>query len=464
MHRYQKSILKGLCILTAISAMALPARVEAAQVDKAKSWFGEELNMKAGGDIRLRQIYFDNIPLNADPPGITRGGDNSFFRFRTRLWGQFDPVENWTLRGRVVNEFRYYEKPENDSWDALDEIVVDTLYLEGRELFGGQFDLRIGRQDLIYGTGKLILDGTPKDGSRTIYMDAIKATWKGIDATTIDLLGIYNQPENELVLGGQDRDLTGWDPNYNDMTESGGGVYVKNKGMETLPWEAYYLYKHESDWTTLDRETGDSLPQPEADIHTLGFRIMPKPSETWDGNLEAAMQTGDRAGEDQEGYMIDALASYHIGALAETKGTVGLGWYYLSGDDPNTPKDEGWNPLWARWPQYSELYVYAFDADGAGRWSNVSMPHLDFSMAPKTWWKTSAMVGYMMAPEDDGPGDGTERGLLGVLWNRFTLATGWLTSKDQLSGHLLLEALDPGDYYNVDDLAYFARWEFVYGF
>jgi len=41
-------------------------------------------------------------------------------------------------------------------------------------------DFKIGRQDFLgqYGEGFLILDGTPGDGSRSFYFNAIKLTWK----------------------------------------------------------------------------------------------------------------------------------------------------------------------------------------------------------------------------------------------------------------------------------------------
>jgi hypothetical protein len=453
-HRITAALLCGLLLV----GLGI-GEAAAAEKTPVSEWAGESLNLTLGGDIRIREIYFDEIPIKADPPGITRNGDNHFFRFRTRLYGQCDPSETFALRVRLVNEFRAYDKPDNSSMDFPDEAVVDTLYFDWREAMGMPLSLRVGRQDLIYGTGKLILDGTPKDGSRTIYFDAVKGTWTGIENTTVDILGIYNQTESELAINSQDRDLTGYDPAYNDMDEYGGGVYVKHSGVEDVPLEAYYLHKHETDWTDKAGER-----QPSRYVNTVGFRGVPKLSDMWEGNLEAAYQMGETGDADQDGFMIDAEANYHIPAMEEYKPCLGLGWYYLSGDDPNSADDEGWNPLWARWPQYSELYVYAFDADGAGRWSNVNMPHLDFTFVPTEGLKTDAMLGYMLAPEEDGPGTGDERGILGVLWNRFTLGEKLLSERDKLTGHLLLEVLDPGDYYNVSDLAYFARWEISYAF
>ncbi len=412
-----------------------------------------------GGDVRLRSVYFDNIPYSIG--GEARGGVNSFQRYRTRLWGEFQATENLKLRGRLVNEFRTYQDPDNNSANALDEIVIDNLFIDWK--VSEAWKLRVGRQDLIYGTGKLILDGTPKDGSRTIYFDAAKATYSGIENTTIDLLGMYTHAKDPLVIRSEGRDIVGKTSGSYDDAEVGGGIYIKNKSKENLPWEAYYLYKaKEEEWRRPGATPGSGITHDDEDRHTVGMRFMPKFSGTIDGNLEVAYQFGDNI----SAYMIDALINKHF--EGDMKPCLGLGWYHLSGDDPSTTgTDEGWNPLWARWPQYSELYVYAFDTDGAGRWSNVSMPHIDFTFHPHERLKTSLLLGYMFAPEKDAIGGGRNRGLLATIWNRFTIKENMWTEGDKLSGHVLFEVMDPGNYYTDDQqkhTALFGRVELNYSF
>ena len=454
-------ILACMFVSMAVADFVLAAEALPPEFVAAGNWYDRlELGHTWGGDIRIRGVTFDDIPIKADPPGVTRGGQNNFMRFRTRLWAEETVKDYLALRLRVVNEFRYYDKPDNDTWDALDEIIVDSLYLDLKKLFGDKLDLRIGRQDLVYGTGKVILEGTPKDGSRTIYFDAVKATLKGLlPDTTLDILGIYNQPENELAINRQDRDLTGLAPGFNDMTESGAAVYAKNKSVENTPMEAYYVYKRESDWM---RGTN---AVPRNYINTIGVRAMPKFNDQFDASAELAYQMGKTGDNDMDGLMLDAMANWHIPSDGEMQPCLGLGWYYLSGNDPDSADDEGWNPLWARWPQYSELYIYAFDADGAGRWSNVNMPHVDFTISPLGKnWKSKLMGAYLMAPEKDGPGGGDERGLLGTWRNDFLLKEKLLGQKDKLFGHLLFEVLEPGNYYNVGKTSYFVRLEISYAF
>jgi hypothetical protein len=444
-----------LCGTTVLQAAPPSAKAKAEKFAGAKTDMEQpekQSKFTWGGDIRLRSVYFDNIPY---PIGIqARGGPNSFQRYRTRLWGDYQVNEDLKLHGRLINEFRTYQNPDNNSWNPLDEVVIDNLYFDWKA--SDSWSVRAGRQDLIYGTGKVILDGTPKDGSRTIYFDAVKASYTGIENTTIDFLGMYTRAKDPLAMHSEQRDIVGKVGGNNfDGAEAGGGVYLKNKSVKDLPFEAYYLIKtHEETWAAVNYD--------EKNRHTVGTRLMPKLSDSLDANIELAYQFGD----DIRAYMIDSAINWHV-PDCPFKSTVSLGWYHLSGDDPSTATDEGWNPLWARWPQYSELYVYAFDTQGAGRWSNVSMPHVDFSFNPVEKLKTSLLLGYMYAPEKDLTTGGDKRGFLATLWNRFTIKENLLSDGDKLSGHVLFEAMDPGDYYTSDQqnhLALFARVELNYSF
>ena len=398
---------------------------------------------KWGGDVRLREVYFDNIPT--EDGGEVRGGANQFQRYRTRLWGEYHQSDNLYVRARLVNEFRTGQAGASyQAWDPMDETLFDNLFIDWRtELW----DLRIGRQDMIYGTGKVILDGTPLDGSRTIYFDAIKAVYKGIDDTTVDLIAMYTQAQDPLAIHSQDRDLVGAGGSGYTGAEAGGGIYVQNKTYEDLPWEAYFITKTKEDDIN---NRGSTITDP---INTVGTRLMPKWSDgTFDGNLELTYQSNP----DEDGYMIDALVNWNMGKEKNAK--LGLGWYHLS---------EHWNPIFARWPQYSELYVYG-QTGAAGRWSNLSMPHIDFSISPFKNYTSNMMLAYMFAPENTGPGTGKDKGILFTWWNKFTLAEKVFSEKDKLFGHILIELMESGDYYTDaqrdEDIAAFLRFELMYAF
>jgi hypothetical protein len=437
------------------------------------AWSEEQASaIRYGADERIREEYFDSLPVKSG--AYTRGGENNYFRFRTRVWGEMDLMENVTLRGRLANEFRIWDKPDMSArpqasnWEFPDEVVFDTLYLEARDLLDKKLDVRIGRQDLIYGTGKVILEGTPGDGSRTIYFNAAKAVWKGFKDTAVDVFGIYNPAEDDLAMdlsGDMDayRNLTVYSTRggpWADVTESGAGVYVKNKSVKGMPLEVYGLYKQEGDY---ELTNGTAIGQ--LDLGTLGFRLMPELAKNVKGNLEVAYQLGERGDQDVQGAMVDASVNCQLPMCEAMKPAVEAELYYLSGDDGDTAKDEGWDPLWARYPQFSELYVFCFDAESAGgRWSNLLTPRLTVTASPAKWLKTTAAVSYLYAPEADGAGGGHTRGWLGQAKAEFTIAEKLLTQKDKLTGHLQVDLLDPGDYYTGDDTGIFARWEMAYAF
>lgn len=396
---------------------------------------------KWGGDIRLRTIYQDNIPYaNVNNPD--EGGVSSYQSYRTRIYGEFHPTENFYIRARLMNEFRTVQHPRTrNAWAAFDETVLDNLFID---YTADLFDVRLGRQDMMYGTGKIIMDGTAKDGSRSTYFDAAKVTYKGIADTTVDFLAMYTHADDPLAIHSQDRDIVGYSGAKYEGVEAGGGIYVKNNSLEDLPWEAYFITKTKQ----------DGLPRNDR-VDTAGARFMPKSAG---GNLEGNVELAYQSNQGSSEIMIDALAKLHIDALSEQNGTVGLGWYYLS---------EDWNPVFARFPQYSDLYVQSYATTGAGAWKNLSMPHVDFSISPINGLKTDLLLGYMMAPEDDGLGGGHNRGWLFTCKNSFTLKKGLFSESDSLGGHLLFEVFQPEDYYKgsqQDKTASFARAELSYSF
>lgn len=449
-----------LCIgLLAVAAMSVPAGAAAG-------------DLTYGGDLRVRESIFDRTPITADitAPNLFKDGawvKYNFIRIRPRLWAQYGITDNMTVRAQITNEFRHYLSPDSDdytnAWEFPDEWFIDNLYLDCKGLVGGDLDLRIGRQNLIYGTGKVLLDGTPGDGSRTIYYDAVKATWKGFADMTVDVFGIYDFAENPLVVNGQDRNLTNYSKKdkENESDEIGLGLYVKHQGLqEGWPFEAYYLMKQELEYSSpgISAET--------ATINTIGVRVMPKLTDQLSGNLEIAYQMGSQGDVDISGYMIDAKLSKQCSALEQYKAKASVGLYLLSGDDPDTVDDEAWTPPFSRWPQYSESYIYSYVlAPGSvADWQNIMMPYVEMAAAPCSKVKSTILLGYMMAPQADPVTDESGRGILFTWWNKYTIKTGLITEKDKLAGHLLIEVVKPGSYHASEDLAKWLRWEFLYSF
>ena len=405
-----------------------------------------------GGDLRIRYTETDDIPTNIGALEFDQG----FWRFRPRIWASYKPNDDITFKGRLTNEFRNYRNSSSpaggNKWDSLSEVVVDTLYADFQNLANGKLSLRIGRQDMIYGTGKIILDGTPLDGSRTIYFNAIKAGIKLPMDNHIDLLAIFNKAEDDLIIHGQgEHENRGYDSiAVVEQDERAFGFYGKNSSFDNTPFEYYYIYKKE--------EERDNSTRPEVKFHTYGARVMPKFSEQLKGNFELALQNGDHGSNSQKGALFDGSLTWSFGGSMNIQ-LVG-GYYYLSGDDASSSKDESWHQVFARWPQISELYVYSHVGTdySIGGWSNIQTPYIGLNMVPSQNTKFSLRYYDLRADENNGPGGGDKRGDLIIANLKFKIT-------DQLSGNLLAEHLNPGDYHaSGADSASFLRANFIYKF
>ncbi len=446
------SVVSGLCLSVRAQVAAAPAAAAAAETPAASDWFFD-----GGIDFRLRYESLDNVPQG---PMV---GDFSYIRFRTRPWLK-GGTDRASLYVRGAHRMHGYFGGDY-GYQYPDEFIVDNLYLDVNDLFGGRVDLRIGRQDLMYGAGRVILEGTSGDGARTMYFDAAKAVITLRDDTTLDVFAIYNDHENNLAVGNVDRDLTRYTGAFNEMKEMGAGLYLKNKTHKDLPFEAYYIWKRESRYLA-----NGVLPTPKRDVHTLGTRLLPKISEKLSAEFEVAGQMGEvDNGQDILGLMAYAGLTYQTDPIGKARPYLTGSVYYLSGDDSNNGDDHRWNPLWARYPQFNELTLYTYlpwsnngQIDGLWRWSNVIYPAVEVGMSTDRKDKASLQTGPLFADESDGV-SGHYRGWVATACYKFPIISNLLGDsyggRGALTGTVYGECLIPGDYYFADKTAWFLRVE-----
>jgi hypothetical protein len=445
---------------------AKPTATEAVKPAEAKG-----LDWDAGADLRVRQEVFENVPLGSVAGKTVLLPPQNWVRTRPRVWGQVKN-DDFKLYMRAANETRYYsDATQSSNYRYPEELFLDNLYLDLYNLLDDHLDLRIGRQDFFgatgptYGAGRVLLDGTPGDGSRTVYMDAIKATVKFDPKNTLDILAIYNSPVNDVNFG---RSYVPGGPKERVLTggagekEWGGGLYFKSKEVAQIPFELYYFYKRET--KALTARTNRAQPDGR-ETHTVGTRVMPKLTETLSAEFEGAAQAGQKdSGPATSGYMGYGGLTYKPAVDMKVKPFLTGSIYYLSGDKNQGAgnNDSAWDPLWARWPQLSELFVAnnVYGA-GGGYWSNLVYPSLLAGLDFAPGHKVFSSVGPMYAATEDnlGGGDGNLRGWLGMARYDFPLAKNIFGKRGELYGHVTAEVLDPGDYYNSDRVAYFLRWE-----
>jgi hypothetical protein len=424
--------------------------------DPAPAWSG-------GADLRLRQEMFDNAIWLDDRNDDHKRG---FQRYRARAWGQAAPTDNFQAHGRLMWEGRHYSTldlpstvPHDDTYNGA--LMFDSLYLRADKLAGLPLSLKLGRQDIILGNGWLVFDGTPFDGSRTIYFDALRTTHTRGD-TTLEAILIHNDAKSTLVLNNKDEDQI-------EQDERGLILHARNKWSPETGVEAFYIYKDNA------KSTGEAAPRwynngaaagsfaDDGHTNAVGARIETRLSERWSLRAEGAYEWGKRVnGKPTDGdlraFGVNGRLTRQIGG--DWNQRAHLGYEFLSGDDPDTSDNEAFDPLWGRWPQWSELIIYTYATENRiGEITNLQ--RLNLGWAAKVHPKAEVSLDYhaLFADENTrcGGGYSCDDDFRGHL------LTGWIRARfdKTISGHLVAEYFMPGDFYESpkNDNAWFFRAE-----
>ncbi|MCL4490656.1 MAG: alginate export family protein [Nitrospirae bacterium] len=426
-----------------------------------------EVKAGFGAALRLRQEIWDNV---VDFKTLNRP-DRNFFRLRTSVWGKVDATKDLGAYLRLTNETKYYTGPfkpnaprNNDRLDE-DEFIIDNLYFDAKNIFGLPVDVRIGRQDFLgpdmYGEGFLLLDGTPGDGSRTFYFNAAKATWKINQKNSVDLVFI-SDPQTDIYLPSMYPAHTG--ALYADhkrllttAKEDGIVVYGRNKITDSLAVEPYYIYKTEGATSTAAR----------LGLNTIGARVVYAINKTWKAGGEYAHQFGEyTGGTDRVG---DGGYVFVTGKFENTpwKPELDVRYVYLSGDDPNTAKREGWDPLFSRAPYWNELIIYSLPNETLrdsgpipGYWTNMQI----YKAGVKLYFtpQTNLGVAYQYLKANESTSGLTAAMFTNRDKERGHLPTALLSHQfsKKVDGLLQYEYFIPGNFYSAQAKnATFFRWQ-----
>jgi len=396
----------------------------------------------AGAEIRLRAEGFNNaLDLNGSL-------DDSYQLYRTRSRVSIDAQrgEDVHVYVRLLNEYRWGRgelvsgSSDPDSKVSIDNGWID-LKIQGVEGLG----MRFGRQDLSYGEGFLIQDGTPADGSSSAYFDALKFTYKRCDRLAFDLFNAKIEDEGFGTTNG---------------TENLYGLYGMWTPSTVRKGDFYLLYHDKRDPT---KNSSGVVIHPRQNTAALGGRYALLPTTGLRYAVEAAVQTGGYAGNDRFGVGGYARGGW-ISSAAVHPGCE-LSALYLSGDKASTARYEGWDNFFSEWPKYSDLLIYAFSdtkgrirPDDAGTWTNLEMLGVEGRLSPVTRATAQLRASWVGAPEATGPGSGKVRGVLVVGTLNVDLGS-------NLKGQAIGEWFDPGNYYAKDaDNAIYGRLQLTAGF
>ncbi|NCC29105.1 MAG: hypothetical protein EOM22_13455 [Gammaproteobacteria bacterium] len=449
--------------LAALAAALILAGVAAGtQTADAASSF------KPGADLRLRQVFIGNVGLNDQSPTA----DRTFQRYRGRIWGIYAPTDQIVGTARLMWEGRHYDKPKENQWPVpgfetrySGGLFFDLLDVAFNDIGGAPLSVKVGRQEIILGNGWLVLEGTPLDGSRTIYFDAARATYNLESiGTTLDLIYLNQDADT----GRFPSPLNGVIEDQIEQNETGAIFYARNKSLvKATDLDAYLIYKSSTPDNTpgnIRVNNGAPFPSPPDSgvAYTLGMRAESKPTPHWALRAEGAYQWGTRNDTDLDAFGFNGRATYSLNDPLANR--FHLGYEFLSGNDPDSNDTQAFDPLWGRWPQWSELMIYQWPLESrVGEATNLSRLNLGWGIQAHPTTLITVDYHALWAEEMTTRTQAQLVNLSGESRFRGHLATAWFKTKlsKHVAGHLVAEYLWPGDYYaeNRRDESYFVRAE-----
>ena len=431
-------------LLTLLSATLAAGVVFAADPATQKAEEPKKPRFEFGFEERIRNENWNNI-LDYNN---SVDDEREQIRYRTRAWVKAPLGSNVDFFAGINSETN--QKLGKDNF--ADEWIFESAYVDIKKLLVKNLSLRVGRQNIMKGEGFLFLEGNPGDGSRTIYFNAFDLAYT-YKKSKFEVIGISNPYEDRYLPQFHDANKR-----LNDWNEQAIGLYYTDTNHKKTNFEAYYFLKKEFHCLL---PTSNYRYQGDRHINTAGGRVVQQLNSDWSVTGEFAGQWGfERPNKD-----IRAWGGY--GYVKRTfkrawRPYALAGYWVFSGDDPATGnRIEGWNPLFSRWPKWSELYIYSQVPErGVGYWTNLGMYQGEFGMVPSkktalrvTYYYMDAFHPFQYNPAMFGPG--THRGSNAQI--RFDV-----TPNKWVKGHVLWEQHLPGDFYQRRDLGYFLRFEVIF--
>ncbi len=491
-------LLIGLALLAATPAFAQAPTVVTPTAAPSGAWEDWSRQIKNptdwltwGADLRLRNEYFNNALTLTDAGGASVRHEQDYFRIRTRLWASATPVTNLSVNARVAAEPREWMKPSYARQFGFGEGlewrygVFDCLNLKWADVLDLPLTICVGRQDVMLGeTGNwwLVADGTPFDGSWTMFFDAVRATYQAKEIKTKFDVAFLHQtadPGGFVPTLGSSYDHTingATQPYYlSEQNEQGAVVYVSNQSLENMQIDGYFIYKNDHEVNKISY--GDN-----ADIYTLGSRFSGTPGAHWAYSVEGAYQFGRKQDptvlasytttpnirRDISAYGGNAYLTYLF--KDKLNNQISLVGEYLSGDDPNSKgTDEMFDILWGRWPRWSEMAVFYYVNENKGKvcqMNNLGRIGPSWTVSPFRNMTVKTTYNALFAPEAV-PTRAANASLFsdgGQFRGHFVQSYLKYQFNKNVSGHLWGELLWEGNYYAQRDLLTFLRAEMMFTF
>jgi len=309
--------------------------------------YAEVQNVKVSGDIDMKVIAQDNFDLKnkqlnialgtSTVPVVSNDDGASIFLSTVNVNLDADLSDNVSTEVTLRNQ-RIWDGQSS----AVTRAVIKHAYVVLKEFLYSPLTLKIGRQELNYGTGFIVGAGLLADPEAVFSTgvttgphgqigqqysdfnsyDAIRAI---LDFAPWTIEGVYAKI-NETGVASDDQDLFGALVNY-------------KVGRWDAEVEPYWFYKQNESaaaWTLSD-QTGRTYTT--NDVHTVGLRGAASPIENLKINGEIAHQFGKiiattpRVERTRNAWGATADVRYTWSKVRWTPVT-GLGWVFFSGQNP----------------------------------------------------------------------------------------------------------------------------------
>jgi hypothetical protein len=334
--------------------------------------------IELSGDFRFRFVY-DNNAKKLDKKAA--GHERMQTRFRIREQAKFKLTDDLDFNIRIVTEPRYIIQPRSEpkQW-TYNEALFDLLNLTWRNAFDLPMTIVVGRQEIRLGSGWLISDGTPLDGGRTAFFDALRFTYDWADKNiTADFILIDNHADSAKWFEPfNDRDI-----DLSEQDERGAILYLAQKTGKDSGRDLYFVYKQDRHRVI---NSGD-----EGEIYTIGTRFYGRLSEKWQYNMEFAPQFGRKNEKNFAAFAANNQLIYNFNDEKQNK--IYLGHEYLSG---NKDPDKYFDKVFGRIDTWSVLYQGTIDSIDGRAYDNSNMHRIYTNWVTNLTAKTELQAGYAL--------------------------------------------------------------------
>lgn len=440
-----------LALITGVLCMWRPAAAGQSVVEEScpTTWQLKEPTpwLSLSGDFRFRTVYENARKLDSHAAEDERFST----RYRFRVGAKIKQSENADFSVRLAGEPRYYHSPESmQDQFVYEEALWDRLNYSVRDLLDLPMAVTIGRQNMNLGSGWLVADGTPLDGSRTDYFDAVRMTYTLADVdTAADFVWIENHGDSAKWL----KPLNDHDVDLAEQDEGGAIVYLSRKASDSSRLDGYIVYKRDTNRLTSGGREGET--------YTAGVMMEGDLVENWRYRVEAAPQAGHTNGKSLSAFGGYGQLTYDLKDAAKNR--ICWAYEYLSGDDD---PDKCFDKVWGRIDTWSALYQVTVDTIDGRAYESSNLHRI--SMA----WTTMAAANVELQ---------TSGHLLLADENTYRGGTGGMSRSGKVRGELFrmqakytpcksichvieTEVFFPGNFYDDtrNDVAVLARYSLVF--